>query len=718
MHSPDPRVRSYLIHRLSSMGVAPKTILNQLDAEQDITIRRALILSLGEFDESAFTQDDRKEVLPKLQEIYRTSSDPGLHAAAEWLLRTWKQDAWLKQVNDEWAKDGKGRDNKIAGSMDSLSKDREKTPLQWYVNGQGQTMVVIPGPVEFLMGSPPTEKDREPLEGHHRRRIGRSFAIAAKSVTVAEYHRLMKSTYPLGSKYILHDDVPTIMHNWFMAARYCNLLSREEGIPEEQWCYETGEDGEVTKLKENYLRLTGYRLPTEAEAEFANRAGAKTSRFYGETDELLEHYAWFGRNSGDTVQRVGTKKPNDFGFFDMQGSCYFWCQEPFEYHPVIEDDETIEDNEVSRDKLVVDRSVPRILRGGVFYYLPIIERAAYRFPYIPTDAAIVPGIRPARTLKSEDVKLSQTAESFTWPPDAPKPAIAPFDAEQAKKHQEEWAAHLQVPVEYTNSIGMKFRLIPPGEFMMGTTREEVERTLALLPENDTYWVPFIKGEAPRHKVILSQPVYLGGYEVTQAEYEKVMGTNPSFFAKTGSDPQAVEKVAGMDTNLFPVDNVTYSDAVKFCKKLNEQERLSGNGYQLPTEAQWEFACAAGATTRFWTGNEDQDLQQAGWFSLNSGLRSHKVGELKANPLGLYDVHGNVLEWVRDSWRPTFYEEMAKNPVINPSAPSGGESRMLRGGAWWTEAFRSRISQRLTVGGSNSYTGFRVALPVEAVKNRK
>ena len=130
-------------------------------------------------------------MLPKLQDIYRTDADPGLHAAAEWLLRTWKQEAWLKQVNEEWAKDKEQREKRLEGIQQHAQGEpgRKTGPPQWYVNGQGQTMVVIPGPVEFLMGSPTTEAGRVPNENQHRRRIGRTFALAAKSVKLAEYQR-------------------------------------------------------------------------------------------------------------------------------------------------------------------------------------------------------------------------------------------------------------------------------------------------------------------------------------------------------------------------------------------------------------------------------------------------------------------------------------------------------------------------------------------------
>ena len=171
-HCPDPRVRSYLIHRLSPMGADAEALIKRLDEEPDITIRRALLLSLGELNEKELPPASRTSLLPKLQTIYRTDADPGLHAAAEWLLRTWKQEAWLKQVNEEWAKDKEQRAKRLEGIEQQLKASRAAAapgaPPQWYVNGQGQTMVVIPGPVEFVMGSPPTEAGRESRENQHK----------------------------------------------------------------------------------------------------------------------------------------------------------------------------------------------------------------------------------------------------------------------------------------------------------------------------------------------------------------------------------------------------------------------------------------------------------------------------------------------------------------------------------------------------------------------
>jgi eukaryotic-like serine/threonine-protein kinase len=385
-------VRSYLIHRLSPLGADARAVVKRLDEETDLTIRRALLLSLGEFKETDFTPDERRVVLPQLQKMYRTASDPGLHAASEWLLRTWKQEAWLTQVNEEWAKDGEGRDKRIAGIKELVTKDKEKTPPQWYVNTQGQTFVVIPGPVEFVMGSPPTEAGRRGNETQHKKRIGRTFAIAAKSVTVAEYRRF-NARYGIGEieEHARTADSPVIGTNWYQAAAYCNWLSKEEGIPEDQWCYEI--KGQATKLREKYLSLSGYRLPTEAEMEYATRAGTLTSRYYGETEELLPKYAWYNKNSQERTWPVGMLKPNDLGLFDVQGNVFTWCQESFKAYPVGKGDEAAEDQE---DGLVIVSTASRVLRGGSFVIQASFVRSADRSSSVPSSRFNF-GIRLART---------------------------------------------------------------------------------------------------------------------------------------------------------------------------------------------------------------------------------------------------------------------------------------------------------------------------------
>jgi formylglycine-generating enzyme required for sulfatase activity len=203
--------------------------------------------------------------------------------------------------------------------------------------------------------------------------------------------------------------------------------------------------------------------------------------------------------------------------------------------------------------------------------------------------------------------------SYDWPAEAPRPAIAPFTAEQAKHHQSEWAEYLGLPVEWENSLGMKFRLIPPGEFVMGSTNEE--RMLAMaeaVARKDDEWKLRIASEAPQHRVVLTQPFYIGQHEVTQSQYQRLIGNNPSLLSEQGNFKSLVE---GIDTATHPVTEVYYREVVQFCLRLCEAEQLSAcfqafgdefqfveaAGYRLPTEAQWEFACRAGTTSLYCTG---------------------------------------------------------------------------------------------------------------------
>jgi formylglycine-generating enzyme required for sulfatase activity len=394
-HGPDPRVRSYLVHRLGPLGADAGVLVKRLEEEPDVTIRRALLLSLGEFGEEAWTPPEKKVLVQRLQETYSTASDPGLHAAAEWLLRQWREATWLAQTEGAWAKDKRQREKRLEGIRREWAGEKDKAKPQWYVNGQGQTMVVIPGPVEFLMGSPPTEEGRQENEIQHRRRIGRTFAIAAKPVTVKQYREFSKGHEVL-KEYAPTEDCPAHRVDWYMAAAYCNWLSDQDGIPKGQWCYETTPEGRVTKLRENYLSRTGYRLPTEAEWEYASRAGAVTSRCYGESEELLKHYAWYSQNAPDRSWPVGGKKPNDLGLFDLHGNVWAWCLERYKGYPSAEGNEVVEDRE---DLLNISDKERRVLRGGAFGAVAVGVRSALRNSTLPSNRIPSVGFRPARTFR-------------------------------------------------------------------------------------------------------------------------------------------------------------------------------------------------------------------------------------------------------------------------------------------------------------------------------
>jgi formylglycine-generating enzyme required for sulfatase activity len=280
----------------------------------------------------------------------------------------------------------------LVAAQKSLREMKLDSIRRWYVNSRGQTMVVIPGPVEFLMGSPLTEAGRSDDETQHKKRIGRTFALAAKSVTVEQYRQFDKD-YELPAMYTRTADLPVMGTSWHQAAAYCNWLSKEEGLNKEQWCYEI-KDGQVTKLKANYLSLTGYRLPTEAEMEFAARSGALTSRYFGETEDLLPKYAWYTKNSQDKTWPVGSLKPNDLGLFDVQGNVYTWCQERYKDYPQGKGEEPEDDKE---DILIINNQNGRVMRGGSFFYLTSNVRCAHRVGYVPSFRNYNIGFRPART---------------------------------------------------------------------------------------------------------------------------------------------------------------------------------------------------------------------------------------------------------------------------------------------------------------------------------
>jgi formylglycine-generating enzyme required for sulfatase activity len=403
-----------------------------------------LLLSLGEFSEEQLAAAARNALLPKLKALYGNEADPGLHAAVEWLLRQWKQADGLRQMNEEWAKNEKERNQRIEAIQQLLTKDKNKAPPQWYVNSQGQTMVVIPGPVDFLMGSPPTEDGRGATESQHTRRIGRTFAVAAAPVTVREFRQFLKANKleawfetggqaaALVKRHSPAENGPILMVDWYRAAAYCNWLSQQDGIPEDQWCYETNarkqfeekmsvygslllphhplaraattshfsflqdQQPGVTALKKNYLGLCGYRLPQEAEWEYACRAGAVTSRYYGETEELLAKYGWYQKDGKGRAWPVGGKKPNDLGLFDMHGNVWNWCQESFKGDYAVSKGTTaLEDGE---DSLQIVSTNSRVMRGGSFANQAMYVRSAYRVGFVPAWRSHLVGFRAARTL--------------------------------------------------------------------------------------------------------------------------------------------------------------------------------------------------------------------------------------------------------------------------------------------------------------------------------
>ena len=404
-HKPDPRLRSFIVNWMAPLGVNPQQIASELvlikpvprptPAEGQQTMdailfnpenseRRALILALGGYDPDELSPDKREPLVEHLLEMYRNDPDAGIHGAAEWMLRRWKQKDKLAAIDVE------------------LKKLKDRGNRRWYVNSEGQTLAVIEGPIEFMMGSPNSEPDRRDSENLHRKRINRRFAVATKEVTVEQYQRFLKENPEIApleiDRYSPEPTGPMNGITWYEAAAYCNWLSEQEHLKP---CYEPilegileGEYAEGMKILPDALKLPGYRLPTEAEWEYACRAGAVTSRYYGRSVELLGKYAWYSQNSQDRAWPCGQLLPNELGLFDMLGNMHEWCQEQYYRCPEGEGNTTTDDMNIL---LSINEKNPRLLRGGTFVNPPAVVRSAFRGRYAPSNRSISLGFRLART---------------------------------------------------------------------------------------------------------------------------------------------------------------------------------------------------------------------------------------------------------------------------------------------------------------------------------
>jgi formylglycine-generating enzyme required for sulfatase activity len=283
------------------------------------------------------------------------------------------------------------------------------------------------------------------------------------------------------------------------------------------------------------------------------------------------------------------------------------------------------------------------------------------------------------------------------------------------------SAAVVVEKEITNSIGMTLVRIPAGTFRMGSTKDEQDEAIAdyekfsgkKAPENI---LALFRREGPQHAVQITRPFYLGMHEVTQAQYEKVMDRNPSYFSASGGGK---DKVAGMSTGNFPVEQVSWKDAVEFCEKLSKRaaEKRAGRKYRLPTEAEWGYSCRGGATTStyFHFGNSlssrqanfDGNYPFGGAEKGDYQERTCKAGSYKPNRFGLHDMHGNVWEWCADWFDKDYY---SSSPRKDPSGPTTGTSRVLRGGSWGSHARNCRSAFRCGEDPDyrGHYCGFRVA----------
>jgi formylglycine-generating enzyme required for sulfatase activity/tetratricopeptide (TPR) repeat protein len=320
----------------------------------------------------------------------------------------------------------------------------------------------------------------------------------------------------------------------------------------------------------------------------------------------------------------------------------------------------------------------------------------------------------ARLINARWIRRAGDASPLT----GPLIARAPFDPDEAQSLQESWAEFLGIPINYENSLGMKFCLIPPGEFFTGST--EAERIAAT--DGATFFRSRYDDEFLQHRVGVLMPLYLGQFEVTQAQYQEIAGTNPSAFSSGG---QEKSQVKGLTTLQHPVETVSPDESLKFCFSLTSREGLNTqsaavrkdnasatvtrNGYRLPTEDEWEYACRAGSTGWFSFGSDVEQLDDHAWQARNSDSQTHIVGTLRPNGFGLFDMHENVAEQCFK----TFNTDAITPPIrVAPLEFADNPRIVAKGGAWSTHWTSCRCAVRWVNAASRSrHNGFRVALPI-------
>jgi formylglycine-generating enzyme required for sulfatase activity len=457
----------------------------------------------------------------------------------------------------------------------------------------------------FLMGSPESEADRYSDEEQHPVTISKPFYMQTTEVTQGQWKEVMGTEPWKGKQYGKEgpNNAATYV-SWNDAVAYCKKLSEKEGKT--------------------------YRLPTEAEWEYACRAGTKTTWSFGDDESVLGDYAWYYKNANDIGEKyahqVGLKKPNAFGLHDMHGNVYEWC------HDYYGEDYNKQSSE--KDPTGPTSGSSRVLRGGSWDRYSRVTRSALRDRLGAAHRNDV-GFRLIR-------ELDDSTQST--PP--PVPPTAPATEST------------------TNTFGMTLNKIPAGTFLMGSPASDADRG-----DDET-----------QHMVTISKAFYIQTTEVTQGQWKAVMATEPwkgKSLVKEGPNNAA--------------SWVSWGDAMAYCKKLSEAE---GKTYRLPTEAEWEYACRAGTETRWSFGDDEKVLGDYAWYRENAWdideKYAHQVELKKPNAFGLYDMHGNVVEWCQDFYGGDYYKQ---SPEKDPPGPTQGAFRVLRGGSWYYGARNSRSAYR-------------------------
>ncbi|MBE8996146.1 SUMF1/EgtB/PvdO family nonheme iron enzyme [Microcystis aeruginosa] len=524
----------------------------------------------------------------------------------------------------------------IANVTSTPSPKVAPTPLTNFTEkiSKGITLEMVGLPAgQFLMGSPDNDSSvYNNQKPQHLVKVN-SFAIGKYPITQAQYEAVM-GTNP--SRFKNNPQNPVESVSWNDAQAFCQKLSQITGKT--------------------------YRLPTEAEWEYACRAGTTTRYYFGDYANQLGDYAWDEGNSQAKTHPVGQKKPNAWGLYDMSGNVWEWCED--DWH----------NNYIGAPKdgsawLTNDNDY-QILRGGSWCNLPYLCRSAYRYNFYRRvfDYYYFTGFR---VVCVPTVTSTQLPIATVTPTPSPKVSPSPPSSPPPPP------AKLTLFTEnLPKGITLEMVSLPAGQFLMGS------------PDSDP---DAYQNEKPPHQVQVNS-FAIGKYPVTQAQYQAVMGKNPSRFKNWfKNNPQN------------PVENVNWNDAQAFCQKLSQ---ITGKTYRLPTEAEWEYACRAGTTTRFYFGDDANQLGDYAWYKGNSQDKTHPVGQKKPNAWGLYDMSGNVWEWCEDDWHDNYI-----------GAPKDGSAwltndndyQIVRGGSWYLNPLNCRSAYRYFGDRRDhvNYFGFRV-----------
>jgi len=582
-------------------------------------------------------------------------------------------------------------------------------------------------PGEFLMGSPASEEGRDDDESpQHHVTLTQGYWMADTQVTQELWIGVENGKNP----------------SYFEGSR--NPVERVSWEGCQEW---------LKGLGDIYPQMQP-SLPTEAQWEYACRAGSTGVYCFGDSEEELEKYAWYSKNSAKTTHPVGEKLPNTWGLYDMHGNIWEWCLDWY-----------AEFTKASvTDPVGASRGTTRVIRGGCWFNTARLLRSACRVRFAPGSRSLYLGFRllssalgaepsegamlPVAEQGTERVRIGSAEPAYEFLRSVDLDAtgnstpeeefseldVTAYTSIRVVSDQEGYQFdRLEKPswaVDFgSDSYGLfatfeikpvrqRMRWIPPGKFMMGS------------PEGKDFKRD---DEGPQHEVIITRGYWMFDTPCTQGLWTALMGDNPSYFP----DPER------------PVEQVSWEDAVGFSKKLNERlakdyppnvnslvdgwDRLL---FRLPTEAEWEYACRAGTTGDTYAGDLDlksreqtksEILDSIAWYGGNSGHKydleksvemswlkdlqaeekrggARKVSQKSPNPWGLYDMLGNVWEWCQN-----WYGEYPVERVVDPTGPTQGSDRVLRGGSWYNRArdLRSACRRRLFPGDLRKFLGFRL-----------